>query len=109
VRGNAPSYKTLTFAKDQSGGWVLKDYVTYNFIGSVASKSKLNQYYDFDQAFCPNTAVESVGDCFSKHMTGNRVDQAMMDLIKQHYTAGNPNNPTPSYDRSSGNHHDNGE
>ncbi|WP_273200398.1 MULTISPECIES: metallophosphoesterase [Legionella] len=91
--GNASSFKTITLSRqDENTPWQLKNYITYNFIGATASKSQLNQYYDFNQAFCSGTSTETVATCLKKHISKNKFDKTTSTLMSQHYTAGNPNN-----------------
>ncbi|WP_454782618.1 metallophosphoesterase [Legionella sp. WA2022007384] len=90
--GNASSFKTLKLSRsNEQAAWKLSDYITYNFIGNTAAKSRLNQYYDFQQAFCSGGA-SSVGSCLNKHIKNNKFDSATSTLMSKHYTAGNPNN-----------------
>ncbi|QMT59100.1 metallophosphoesterase [Legionella sp. PC997] len=89
--GNASSFKTLKLSRSNAQApWQLNDYITYNFIGATAAKSRLNQYYDFNQAFC--SGASSVGSCLNKHINNNKFDSATSTLMSKHYTAGNPNN-----------------
>lgn len=91
--GNASSFKTLVLSRqNESAPWQLKDYITYHFIGTSAGKSQLNQYYDFNQAFCSGTSTETVSNCLKKHLGRNKFDSATSTLMSKHYTAGNPNN-----------------
>ncbi len=91
--GNASSFKIINLSRqNDTSSWQLKNYVTYNFIGSTTEKSQLNQYYDFNHAFCLNSSPETISNCLKKHISNNKFDNATSTLMSNHYTAGNPNN-----------------
>lgn len=92
--GNASSFKTMTFGRNSKNSpWFIRDYVTYNFTGKSADSSTMNNYYDFDKAFCAQGPSKSVAQCLQSHIQGSQFDSKASRLMSQHYTAGNPNNP----------------
>ncbi len=44
----------------------------------------MNQYYDFDQAFCPNNPDYGVAQCLKSHIQGNKFDSKASALMSEH-------------------------